>query len=198
MLTTFALGAAADAISPARSIVWLFEMWPERMIASSDALTRMSSPGKSFWSSCCNVVIAGDTTTSYWARAPAPQTMRLTVPAPLPSINTSRGWTTVASATAGFVTAIRLMSKSVVNTVERPAVSGIWIAAAALSWAAWAATPTVAYDYETSRIARANFRINGGPPQCVSPHGSPPRCTSPVGVEGAAGAVVQPQPRLCG
>ena len=94
--------------------------------------------------------------------------------------------------------AIRLMSKSVVNTVERPAVSGIWIAAAALSWAAWAATPIVAYDDETSRIARANFRINGGPPQCVSPHGSPPRCTSPVGVEGAAGAVVQPQPRLCG
>ena len=42
----------------------------------------------------------------------APQTIRLTVPAPLPSTRISRGLTTTASATAGLVTAIRVMSKS--------------------------------------------------------------------------------------
>jgi len=38
---------------------------------------------------------------------------KLTVPGPLPSISTSRGWTTTASATAGSVTAMRVTSKSV-------------------------------------------------------------------------------------
>ena len=40
----------------------------------------------------------------------------------MPSISTSRGWTTTASATAGFVTAMRVMSNGVLSTVERPAV----------------------------------------------------------------------------
>src|SRR5262245_30594105 len=35
----------------------------------------------------------------------------------------SRGWTTVASAIAGFVMAIRMTSKSGVSTIERPVVS---------------------------------------------------------------------------
>ena len=48
--------------------------------------------------------------------------IRLIVPEDLPSMSTSRGATTVASATAGFVTAMRVMSKSVCRTVERPAV----------------------------------------------------------------------------
>src|SRR6476469_2281824 len=48
--------------------------------------------------------------------------MRLTVPGDLPSTRISCGWTTVASATAGFVTAIRVISRSVLITVERPAV----------------------------------------------------------------------------
>ena len=48
--------------------------------------------------------------------------IRLMVPGALPSISTSRGWTTSASAIAGLVTAIRVMSKSVVSTVERPVV----------------------------------------------------------------------------
>ena len=53
----------------------------------------------------------------------SPQTIRLIVPGALPSIRISRGCTTVASATAGLVTAMRVMSKSVVSTVDRPAVS---------------------------------------------------------------------------
>src|SRR6266508_3971480 len=48
--------------------------------------------------------------------------IRLTVPAALPSISTSRGWTTTASATAGFVTAMRVTSNSIESTVDRPAV----------------------------------------------------------------------------
>ena len=53
----------------------------------------------------------------------APQTIRLTVPALLPSISTSRGCTTTASAIFGSVMAMRVMSKAVVSTIERPAVS---------------------------------------------------------------------------
>ena len=48
--------------------------------------------------------------------------IRLIVPGALPSIRISRGWTTVASAIAGLVIAMRVTSKSVVRTVERPAV----------------------------------------------------------------------------
>ena len=48
--------------------------------------------------------------------------IRLTVPGALPSTRISRGWTTTASAIAGFVMAMRVMSKSVDITVERPAV----------------------------------------------------------------------------
>ena len=47
------------------------------------------------------------------------------MPALLPSISTSRGWTTTASATAGFVTAMRVTSNGVLSTVERPAVRTI-------------------------------------------------------------------------
>ena len=56
-------------------------------------------------------------------RDPFPQTIRLTVPGALPSIRISRGATTTASAIAGFVMAMRVTSKSVPTTVERPAVS---------------------------------------------------------------------------
>ena len=45
------------------------------------------------------------------------------VPAALPSMRISRGRTTVASATSGLVTAIRVTSKSVDTMVERPAVT---------------------------------------------------------------------------
>ena len=45
------------------------------------------------------------------------------VPAALPSTRISRGRTTVASATSGLVTAIRVTSKSVDTMVERPAVT---------------------------------------------------------------------------
>src|SRR5205807_326871 len=58
-----------------------------------------------------------------------PQTINEIVPGALPSINTSCGCTTTASATTGFVTAIRVMAKSVDRTVDRPAVSVIrWTA----------------------------------------------------------------------
>ncbi len=66
--------------------------------------------------------------------------MRLTVPALLPSISTSRALTTTASATAGFVTAMRVMSNGVTSTVERPAVSStrskplVSVACAAGAW----------------------------------------------------------------
>ena len=43
-------------------------------------------------------------------RSLPPQTIRLMVPGALPSMRISRGWTTVASATAGLVTAIRVTS----------------------------------------------------------------------------------------
>ena len=82
----------------------------------------MSSPGNSACSFCCSVLTPCATTMSYCARRPAPQMMRLTVPAVFPSISISRGCTTMASATAGFVTAIRVMSKSVARTIDRPAV----------------------------------------------------------------------------
>ncbi len=45
------------------------------------------------------------------------------MPGDLPSTRISRCWTTTASATAGLVTAMRMISKSVRNTVDRPAVS---------------------------------------------------------------------------
>ena len=44
------------------------------------------------------------------------------MPAPFPSISTSRALTTTASATVGFVTAMRVTSNGVTSTVERPAV----------------------------------------------------------------------------
>ncbi len=75
--------------------------------------------------SCCSSDVIGcSTTTSYWVRLELPQTIRLTVPGALPSIRISRGCTTTASAMAGLVTAMRVTSKSVEMTVERPAVSG--------------------------------------------------------------------------
>ena len=121
-LITFTFEALAWAISPALSITAVLETWPERISASSLSVAVMSSPGNSACSFCCSVLTPCSTTTSYCARRPAPQMMRLTVPAALPSIRTSRGCTTTASATAGFVTAMRVMSKSVARTVERPAV----------------------------------------------------------------------------
>ena len=81
------------------------------------------------------------------------------MPAVLPSMRISRGATTVASATAGLVRAIRLTLKSVVSTVERPAVTMIRGIAgcdgaaggcgaagpAGLSWA-WPLTPDVSVN----------------------------------------------------
>ena len=93
------------------------------MIASSLTLTAMFSPGKSVCSCCSSVVIAGSTTTSYCLRWSAPQTIRLTVPAFLPSTRISRGCTTTASATSGLVMAMRVTSKSVATTVDRPDVT---------------------------------------------------------------------------
>ena len=122
-LITFTFDALAWAISPALSITVVLETRPERISASSLSVVLMSSPGNSACSFCCSVLTPSSTTTSYWARRPAPQMIRLTVPALLPSISTSRGWTTTASATAGLVTAMRVMSKSVASTVERPAAS---------------------------------------------------------------------------
>ena len=93
------------------------------MVESSLVLTWMSSPGNSICRFCCSAVTGCSTTRSYCVRPLAPHTIRLIVPAALPSIRISRGWTTVASAIAGFVIAIRVMLKSVASTVERPAVS---------------------------------------------------------------------------
>ncbi len=64
MLMTLTFAELACAISAARSETLLFDTAPERMIASSVALTLMSSPGKSARSCCCSVVIAGSTTRS--------------------------------------------------------------------------------------------------------------------------------------
>src|SRR5262245_44700703 len=60
----------------------------------------------------------------------------VTVPAALPSIRTSRGSTTTASAMAGLVRAMRVTSKSVVNTVERPTVRVTRAVATLWSWGA--------------------------------------------------------------
>ena len=61
---TLTFDELARAISAARSDTPLFDTAPERMMASSVALTVMSSPGKSDRSCCCSVVIAGSTTRS--------------------------------------------------------------------------------------------------------------------------------------
>src|SRR5882672_3826450 len=60
---------------------------------------------------------------SYCFRVSAPQTIRLTVPDFLPSTRISLGCTTTASAMSGFVTAIRVTSKFVGTTADRPAVT---------------------------------------------------------------------------
>ena len=49
--------------------------------------------------------------------------IRLIVPGLLPSMRISRGRTTIASATAGLVTAMRVTSKSGLMMVDRPAVT---------------------------------------------------------------------------
>ena len=114
----------AAASSPARSMIALLETLPDRMSASSFTETRMSSPGKRAASCCCRMGTPASTTTSYCFRAPpGPHRIRLIVPAALPSMSTSRGATAVASATAGFVTASRVMSNDEVSTIERPALN---------------------------------------------------------------------------
>ena len=109
------------AISAALSMIALLDTLPERISASSLRMTRMSSPGNRVLSCCSRPSTPASTTTSYWTRVPAPQTIRLTVPGALPSMRISRGWTTTASAIAGFVIAMRVTSNSVVRIVERPA-----------------------------------------------------------------------------
>ena len=64
MLITFIFEELACAISPARSKIALLDTAPDRMTASSVALTEMSSPGKSNRSCCCSMVTAGSTTRS--------------------------------------------------------------------------------------------------------------------------------------
>ena len=126
MLITERLVPAALAISAARSITLVLETCPDRTVASSLVLTSMRSPGNSACSCCCSAATGCSTTRSYWVRRESPpHTIRLIVPAVLPSMRISRGATTVASATAGLVRAIRLTLKSVVSTVERPAVTMI-------------------------------------------------------------------------
>ena len=62
----------------------------------------MSSPGNSCCRCCCSVLTpAVDDDVVLLAQA-SPQTIRLTVPAPLPSTSTSRALTTTASAIAGI------------------------------------------------------------------------------------------------
>ena len=91
MLTTRALPLVAATTSAARSITALVDTWPERIIG----LVVDRDPDVLAWeelcSVCCSVVTPGSTTTSYCSRRPAPHTIRLTVPALLPSISTSRG-----------------------------------------------------------------------------------------------------------
>ena len=64
MLMTFIFEELACAISAARSAIWLVETPPDSTMASSVALTWMSSPGKSARSCCCKVVTAGSTARS--------------------------------------------------------------------------------------------------------------------------------------
>ena len=123
MLMTFAFGAAARATSAARSITSVLDTRPDRTTASALTATSISSPGNSCCSCCSSAVIGCSTTRSYCTRWSPPHTIRLIVPGALPSMRISRGCTTTASATAGLVTAMRVTSKSVVRTVERPAVS---------------------------------------------------------------------------
>src|SRR5262245_12750248 len=93
------------------------------MIASSLTPTLIASPGNSACSCCSSALIEGSTTTSYCFRLSAPHTIRLTVPDFLPSTRISRGCTTTASAMSGLVTAMRVISKFVGTTVDRPAVT---------------------------------------------------------------------------
>ena len=120
---TLLLADDEAAISPARSMTAVLDTRPDRMMASSLTLTAIASPGKSVCRCCSRAVIAGSTTMSYWRRVSAPQTIRLTVPAFLPSTRISRGCTTTASAISGLVMAMRVTSKSVETTVDRPDVT---------------------------------------------------------------------------
>ncbi len=85
----------------------------------------MSSPGNNVLSCCSRPSTPGSTTRSYCTRVRAAPDDQADRPGALPSIRISRGCTTTASATAGLVIAMRVMSNSVVSTVERPAVSVI-------------------------------------------------------------------------
>ncbi len=122
MLMTLPLGVAACATSATRSITCVLDTRPDSTTASPLSATWMSSRGNSCWSCCSSAGTGCCTTRSCWVRRSAPQMIRLIVPGALPSISTSRGCTTSASAMAGLVTAIRVMSKSVVSTVDRPVV----------------------------------------------------------------------------
>ena len=82
--------------------------------------------------------------------------IRLIVPGALPSISTSRGCTTTASAIAGFVTAMRVMSNSVASTVDRPAVS------TTRSKTGWAAAEPVATDAGAGGSAEGCCAAGGG------------------------------------
>ncbi len=122
MLMTLSFPELAVAISAARSMIWLLDTAPFRINASSFTVTRMSSPGNSDLSCCSRTSTPASTTMSYCLRCPPPQMIRLTVPGAFPSMRISRGWTTTASAILGSVMAMRVTSKSVDCTVDRPAV----------------------------------------------------------------------------
>ena len=94
------------------------------MIASSVALTEMSSPGKSSRSCCWSVVIGrldDEVVLLAIGRAPDDQADRAGA---LPSMRISRGCTTVASATAGIRHRDADDVEVAWRTVDRPAVSG--------------------------------------------------------------------------
>ena len=93
------------------------------------------------------------------------------MPGALPSIRISRGCTTTASATSGLVMAMRVTSKSVVTTVERPAVSctcgnesaafcGVLDAGCAR---AWAATTADAVSERRARVVVNRFAEANNP-----------------------------------
>ena len=113
----------AWAISPARSMTFVLETWPDRIVESSLVLTWMSSPGNSICRFCCSVVTGCSTTRSYCAPVGRPQTIRLIVPGGLAVDQDLARLHHRRVGDAGLVIAIREMLKSVASTVERPAVS---------------------------------------------------------------------------
>src|SRR4051794_22523262 len=105
-------------------------------------------------------------------RSPPPQMIRLIVPGAFPSIRISRACTTVASAIAGLVMAIRVMSNSVESTIDRPVVTcnfGNWAGVGAgtggAPWAGGACAVTsesaATNDVDSTKTNRSRSRDDG-------------------------------------